>query len=111
MVYFRSSTIAGGLLIVIFVLAQVLRTVIRKAPLAGLLVHDQVPLSGSEMSTNSVYVPVGTIRSPIVRSASVFRVVAALAPARHTGYCGLWLISPSLVKIGPRGLSPGASCS
>src|SRR5688572_5844212 len=51
------------------------------------------------VATYKVYFPLGTVRLPIVRSASVENAVALFAPARHTGYVAYLLTWPPGPKI------------
>ena len=61
---------------------QVLLLVVLGAPLAGLLVDDQLPAAGAGQGVNRVV----TLRNAgaDVQVTEVFRVVAALAPVRQT---------------------------
>src|SRR5215471_7457441 len=56
-------------------------------------------LSGSLTNTYKLYVPAGTWTPAISRSASVMSVVAALAPARQTGYVQSFESNPASPKI------------
>ena len=66
-------------------LSNVLAGVIGQARSAGLLVHDQHPLVGVGDIDKERVLALGDLRLPICRSPSVSSVVAAFAPARHTG--------------------------
>src|SRR5215471_21142059 len=56
-------------------------------------------LSGSLTNTYKLYVPAGTWTPAISRSAPVISVVAALAPARQTGYVQSFESNPASPKI------------
>src|SRR5271157_302683 len=100
-VYFRFSTGPSGLLMVIFTRPRscVLSYLVPHWPVCLLIIRTHA--SGSDMSTNSVYFPAGTLSFPAVIPPSFSSRVAPLAPARQTGYVGSWLMSPPLPKICP----------
>ena len=72
---------------------EVARTIVFRAPLAGLRVDDEVHAVRRCGAVQSVYFPAGRCSPPSVIGADVVNCVAAFAPVRQTSSYGM--TSPS----------------